>query len=74
MSHKGSYDCLTKRGVRFKNIIPDYSQEDVSVNDESKAVNTMEKESTTMRQKLWLDHFYSSHEALDKIWLQFEVC
>ena len=30
-------------------------------------------EATSMRQKLWLDHFYSSEEALDKIWLQFEV-
>ena len=72
--HQGTFTDLTKQGVSLKHFLPDLEQEDLSANQNERNIpSTDSSEATSMRQKLWLDHFYSSDEALDKIWLQFEV-
>ena len=82
IEHSGTYETLKKQGVNFREIVADFEQEEISgshVKEQqtSQQVPAMVLETSTlatsMRQQLWLDHFYSSQEQMDKIWLQFEV-
>ena len=76
---------MKKQGVKFREIVADFEQEEISGSHLKKEKQTTPQQqvpalvletsalATSMRQQLWLDHFYSSQEQMDKIWLQFEV-
>ena len=87
MANVGSFDSLRASRVNLHEIVADFEQEEemgAHIVKETRtcaynAANSLLVDANpgaiqaSARQQMWLDHFYSSHEQLDKIWLQFEV-